>query len=676
MTALTAAPDLVTLSDIAALAHVQRPVVSMWRTRSADSAHPFPAAAQRRDGRDAFLLEDILAWLEATGRGNNPAVRQESAAATALDLLPQTERLTAVDGLLALLALKAQLGTSLSGLGAEDLVDLADDVDPHDRALHREIVALGPDAPVWARHADALASAAFTSAAAVNTLVSRHHRLGLEDISAQSLDTAALTLIARLAVELTPAGADAPTFVSPDGDAELLTAIAALRGEPGAAALPPFDDPASRRARRTLLANGWELINTAEDDGLVAPPGASTVLVHLPSATRPNLTDTQIVDALSALEATLPADARAIVVGPTGALCGRVPSALQSARATVLRSGRVRAIVRLPAGLWPAHPRQGLGVWILGPGAGDVRSPEHRTAVADLRATPLDTAAIHDLVTDLVAAADPSLDPLAHAFRFTRFATTTTLIATSADLVTAHTASRRPRTDPAAFTLEVSALYGKAAAALPGLEPQAVRPGDPSGPTAITLGRLIELGHVRLVQGNRLDDADLTTGDGVRVHTPLTVTGLTAPGAEPTIDRLTFASAYPRGRYTQPGDVIFCTTPHPAAVVDRDGFAVVATPARALRLTSTAPAGLLPEIIAQTVATSSPLGGWRLWSIPLVPTSQANAVRTALTDIAGARAATAARLTALDALTTRLVDAVTSGSVTLIDTDRPAQMEG
>ncbi|MCR6492717.1 hypothetical protein [Cellulomonas sp. P24] len=676
MAALTAAPTLVTLSDVAALAHVQRPVASMWRTRSAGSAHPFPAAAQRRNGRDAFLLEDVVAWLEATGHGNNPAVRQESAAATALDLLPDAGRLAAVDGLLALLVLKAQLDTPLSGLGAQDLVDLADDVDPHDRSLHREIVALGADAPVWARHADALASAAFTPAEAVNALVKSHRRLGLEDISSYSLDAAALTLLAGLAVELTPTGADARTFVSPDGDAELLTAVAALREEPGTAALPPFGDSASRRARRTLLANGWDLIDASENDGLVSPPEGSTVLVHLPSATRPKLTDTQIVDALSALEATLPADARAIVVGPAGALCGRLPRALQSARATVLRSGRVRAIVRLPAGLWPAHPRQGLGVWILGPRTGDVRSADHRTAVADLRATPLDTAAINDLVTDLVAAADSSLDPLAHAFRFTRFATTTTLIATSADLVTSHTATRRPRTDPATLTLEINALYGNAAATLPGLDFPVLRPGEASGPTAIALGRLIELGHLRLVRGNRLFDADLTTGNGVRVHTPLTVTGLAAPGTEPTIDRLTFAATYPRGRYTQPGDIVFCTAPHPAAVVDRDGFAVVATPARALRLTSTAPPGLIPEIIAQAIATSSRLGGWRLWPIPLVPTSQANAVRSALTDLADARTATAARLVALDALTTRLVDAVTSGSVTLIDTDRPAQMEG
>ncbi len=676
MVALTAAPALVTLSDVAALAHVQRPVVSMWRTRSAGSAHPFPAAAQRRDGRDAFLLEDVVAWLEATGHGNNPAVRQESVAATALDLLPEAERLAAVDGLLALLVLKAQLDTPLSGLGAQDLVDLADDVDPHDRSLHREIVALGADAPVWARHADALASAAFTPAAAVNALVARHHRLGLEDISSYSLHAAALALLARLAVELTPPGANAPTFVSPDGDAELLTAVAALREEPGTATLPLLGDPASRRARRTLLANGWDLIDTAADDGLVAPPGGSTVLLHLPSATRPGLTDPQVIDALGALEATLPEDAQAIVVGPSGALCERIPTALQSARATILRSGRVRAIVRLPAGLWPARTRQGLGVWLLGPRTGDVRSTDHRTAVADLRATPLDTAAIDDLVTDLVAAADPSLDPLAHAFRFTRFATTTTLIATSADLVTTHATTRRPRTDPATLTLEINALYGKSAATLPGLDPPAVRPGDPSGPTAITLGRLIELGHLRLVQGNRLFDSDLTTGSGVRVHTPLTLTGIALPGAERVIDRLTFAAAYPHGRYTQPGDIIFCTAPHPAAVVDRDGFAVVATPARALRLTSTAPPGLLPEIIAQAIATSSRLGGWRLWPIPLVPTSQANAVRSALTDIAGARTRAAARLAALEALAARLVDAVTSGSVTLIDTDRPDQMEG
>ena len=69
-----------TLSDVAALAQVQRPVVSMWRKRSAASAHPFPAPAALDGGRELFDADQVGAWLEATGRGNNTEARYDAAA--------------------------------------------------------------------------------------------------------------------------------------------------------------------------------------------------------------------------------------------------------------------------------------------------------------------------------------------------------------------------------------------------------------------------------------------------------------------------------------------------------------------------------------------------------------------------------------------------------------------
>ncbi len=61
--------DTLSLADVARLSGVQRPVVSMWRKRpKAGLRFPEPTA----DGR--FLAEEITAYLEATGRGNNPEV--------------------------------------------------------------------------------------------------------------------------------------------------------------------------------------------------------------------------------------------------------------------------------------------------------------------------------------------------------------------------------------------------------------------------------------------------------------------------------------------------------------------------------------------------------------------------------------------------------------------------
>lgn len=69
------------LSDLTRLAGVQRPVPPMWRTRFRDTDHPFPEPEPVHGDRDALLFKDdeVVAWLEATDRGNNPAVRLEQA---------------------------------------------------------------------------------------------------------------------------------------------------------------------------------------------------------------------------------------------------------------------------------------------------------------------------------------------------------------------------------------------------------------------------------------------------------------------------------------------------------------------------------------------------------------------------------------------------------------------
>src|SRR5690625_2461087 len=90
MTQATHPRTLLGLADIAALAGVQRAVVSVWRRRSAATDTPFPDPVTTTESRDRFALEDVVGWLESTGRGNNPHVREEAALHAALDLdLPQ-----------------------------------------------------------------------------------------------------------------------------------------------------------------------------------------------------------------------------------------------------------------------------------------------------------------------------------------------------------------------------------------------------------------------------------------------------------------------------------------------------------------------------------------------------------------------------------------------------------
>lgn len=55
--------DSLTLSlpDIAELAHVQRPVVSMWRRRYATAVSPFPEAVATRRDQQRFRASEVTA---------------------------------------------------------------------------------------------------------------------------------------------------------------------------------------------------------------------------------------------------------------------------------------------------------------------------------------------------------------------------------------------------------------------------------------------------------------------------------------------------------------------------------------------------------------------------------------------------------------------------------------
>jgi hypothetical protein len=133
-----------TLSDVAALAQVQRPVVSMWRKRSAGSAHPFPGPAALEGGRELFDADQVVGWLEATGRGKNPEARNDAAA---FARMPATATGSAqgntLDALTALLTLKAMTGTALGALSPDELLDVADECDPDDTVTSRLLARLG-----------------------------------------------------------------------------------------------------------------------------------------------------------------------------------------------------------------------------------------------------------------------------------------------------------------------------------------------------------------------------------------------------------------------------------------------------------------------------------------------------------------------------------------------------
>ena len=64
---------LMTMTDIAELADVRRPVVTTWRRRHAD----FPAPAGGDESQPLFDPHEVAAWLLATGRISRERAEQE-----------------------------------------------------------------------------------------------------------------------------------------------------------------------------------------------------------------------------------------------------------------------------------------------------------------------------------------------------------------------------------------------------------------------------------------------------------------------------------------------------------------------------------------------------------------------------------------------------------------------
>lgn len=673
---------LLTLPDVAALARVQRPVVSMWRTRSAGTDHPFPEPAVRSGSQVLLDGHEVADWLVTTGHGNNPDVREEIALFAALDAAATApgapDQGATLAGLTALLALKATTGERLTGLTRADLLDLADDVDPHDAALYAEVAALGEQLPDLAAHADAVASAAYTPAAAVEALMVHRFRHGLRPYADTALSPAAVDVTARLAAAFLgdaaePEPASETTVVDPSGGSDLLVALRHLFAEADlpAAALPPgtAGSPMVRLARRRLLAHGWWPDDVATDDaGRLALPGRTLVLAQFPSPARPVMSDEEVLAAIDDVAVAMDDDDRAVVVGPASAMADRPRSAaVDAARSAVLRTDRVRAVVRLPARLWTARSQQRLAIWVLGPAHPDVPIAKRWTTVADLGGVTLTDAVAEDVVTDVVAALADRATVRAHAFRFARFVTTSALLAGSGDLVgTPRPRPLRPRRAPAETALKVAELLEvatRAGTSAPDLR-FAVEHREPASTRTATLGDLVAAGAARVIPGNRLDPADIAAGGSVRVIGRDEVLGARRIG-ERTLDRLTFSTRYPAGRYTEPGDVVFCTSPAMGAVVDVEGFTVVAAPARVLRLDRTHEPGLIADVVARDLRTASPTARWRSWAVRLAPASQAAALEATLAVVGRHRADAQARLRALSDLAATLTDGVVTGALVI-----------
>lgn len=664
------------LSDVASLAQVQRPVVSMWRRRSSGGPLPFPAAAATANGVELFDADEVTAWLQATGRGNNPEATNDAAVfarlATPAAGAPRDSRQT-FDGLTSLLALKVITGQILSRTSVAELLDSADEADPDDVFLYSELEALGSALPGLANFADRLADSAFSAPAAFEKLLAHRFKAGLREQSDTALTDAALKLVGTTALELAATLDRKPLFVdSTPGGSDVMLSIVQQSGEAGPVTFlaADHDGGASRFARRRLAVHGADSAPVKVDaKGAFTVSGPAVHVAQYPAPGDPALDTTGILLGIENIVLQMDDSQRAVVIAPARVLCDPLQGEAGNLRAGLLRSGRVRAIVRLQPGLLRAKPRESQALWVLGPSFAEVPIADRWTMVADLSTSPLTLDVSQDLISDAVASMGSRATIRAHSFRFARLVQTRVLLAARGALVSvlparSTTAARGIET---ALRIEELVRVLCAGAAEPPALP-AVQPAAGGGPLPpATVQELMKTGNLRYVKGVRLEEADLNGRAGSRI---LGREDLMDPHGSQSrfITLLDFAAKYPAGRLTEPGDVVFCTSPRPAAMVDAEGGAVVVFPARILRIDDGDPGGLVPGVVGRDINSLNPADKtWRNWRLRRTAEAQRQPLINTLEALQHEQAQARERLKHLEELATLITDGVAGGSLTLTD---------
>lgn len=673
MTTAGEAPDpaleglTLSMPDIADLARVQRAVVSMWRRRHATGPVPFPDPVDPEERSPRFRAAEVADWVERRGQGKNPDFRADSAIAAALT--DDGDPARALDVLTALLALAPHAPAPLGEMDPDDLVDLADEVDPGDGFAYREVSGLGSHLPGAARHAAAVATAAYNPASAIERLLALRHRTGDPRLTGTVLRAPALNLVAETFAVLVPDDEELAVTDPRPGCGDLLTAVLGRteRVEPVVAHVPADGDDVLRLARRRLAAHTWPARTVSDEVD-------AHLVTQVPALDEPDLDPAEVLRRVDDAVLGLPLGRVAIVVGPASALVDelRDPEA-EAIRDDLLRSGRLRSVVLLPAGLVVARPRQKMALWVLGTMLPGASFGKKYLVVADLSeyapaGDDFDLGVVQDLLTDILAAQGSNRDAGGHHFRFARFIDSGSVVARRQSLLGA----ARPSVDlvhpdPAGAEQHLHELMAHLAEPAPASTFPAVRgvsSGDPGG--RYTIEGLVGRGFLHRKPGSRLRVEDVVHGPAeatVPVIGAAEVLG-GAPWGGRRIDRLGFLSRYSSGRLTEPGDIVYVSSPRPGAVVDAEGFSVVEAPARIFRVPDRAHGRVVPEVVAADINAAGPDAREPgAWTVRLVPPDQGEALSQTLAVLRTEERTLHGRLAMLSDLREGLMDGVAAGVV-------------
>ncbi len=602
--------SLITMPEIARLANVTRQAVTNWRSRPASAT--FPAAVTTLDGVERFDRDEILDWLDATGRGTNREARLDAPGVVAPDDLD-------LERAVVLLTLRAKGAQDIGPLSPQQRIESARQIDPGDAFLLAEVRRVAHDDAV-ATYVDGLLEASFGPADALDRLYATRPAGGSRGFTASLI-----ALVASIADA-------AQTVLGPDGVAIDLRMGPRARGVAAGFSAVARADGADRSMVRHLLL-----------DGLVIDDAEGPRVRVLSAAGRGQREALDLAD-VTALD-LVPGQV-AVVVGPSSALCDQLVGDLYVARRKTLELGLLAAACRLPRGLWREAPRQHLGLWVLQGGA-----PRGGVLVADLSGRAPDPA---ELAADVLGALQRTG---ARAYRYGRVVPYRD-VWTRDTVVVAGIGSAGPAVtgeSPLERALSATLVTGES---ITGFDLTLVSPSGATRPAPRSLGELVASRAIRVQSGSRVSAEHLDPAGTVRVL------AADPSGTQGRIDALTAVDRYPHAARTEPGDVVFVAALAPCALVDEEGGSLVASPSRILRV-DPARAGIGPRALAAAITTRATGSEWRTWPIPNVGRAHVRELEDALGGIGEHLAVLRRHERAATDLITNLIQGVAEGSVAL-----------
>lgn len=605
----------ITMPDIARLAHVSRQAVTNWRSRPASL--PFPEPVDATDPILKFDRDEIIDWLEATGRGNNLESRLDAPAIAVPDDLDLESAVIAM-------TLRSQVAEDLGSLTSSERVALAEVLDPRDAYLLAEVRDVADRDDLF-DFVDGLVSATFGGTDALEHLYNARVVRGIRGLAPEL-------------VELMRSVANAARgFLGPDD-----TSVAIHLDPRDRAVGSDFSATSTSEVDRSVLRH-LALEGLPFDDEL-----PHQVLVF----STVGATNMETLDAVDEVTLGLGPGQVAIVVGPASALCDRLTGDLYDVRRRTLELGAnngaaLVAAFKLPRGLWLAAHRASLGMWVLS-GSSEGKG----VVVADLSGRIVDRTGLSDDVMGALEQTGARAYQYGRSVRYAEVWTRDTVVLPGIGSVEAASPNSASTHD----TVVQESLLTRENIA--GLDITAAAGDGPTRLAPRSLGELIDRRTIRASNGCRISTESLDPAGTIPV---LAATTSTPIGY---LDSLTAAARYTHAVRTEPGDVVFTSSP-PRAIVDEAGGSRVASPSRILRVLDAKSAGIGPRALTSAINSMVEGTEWRTWRIPTIPQDEIAALEATLGEALVHLETLRRREVTTNSLITHLIQGVAEGSVAL-----------